>query len=141
MSIATLRPLLAAVQTNGDITDARFAADLLLCICLLQLREYYRWEQGLGFGDTLPRAALGDWLKRREAHWDRLADRPLLPGLKPACAAWHRGDGGQALRAAAGAGATHFALLASALVEIVEGADLGTRLAKRRDDPSAVCRD
>lgn len=79
MSPAALPPLLAAVQLNCDITDARFAADLPLCIYLLQMREFYRWEQGLAFGDELPRAALGDWLARREAHWDRLEGRTLEP--------------------------------------------------------------
>ena len=79
MSPAALPPLLAAVQTNCDITDARFAADLPLCIYLLQMREFYRWEQGLEFGDPLPRAALGDWLARREAHWDTLEGRPFEP--------------------------------------------------------------
>lgn len=79
MNADALAPLLAAVQTNCDITDARFAADLPLCIYLLQMREFYRWEQGLAFGDELPRAALGDWLARREAHWDTLEGRPLEP--------------------------------------------------------------
>jgi hypothetical protein len=79
MSPDALRALLDAVQTNCDIADARHAADLPLCIYLLQMREFYRWQQGLGFGDPLPRAALGDWLSQREAHWDRLADRPLGP--------------------------------------------------------------
>lgn len=78
MSPDALRSLLAAVQTNCDITDARFAADLPLCIYLLQLREFYRWEHGLAFGAPLPRAALGDWLARREAHWDTLAGRALV---------------------------------------------------------------
>ena len=79
MSPHALPPLLAAVQTNCDITDARFAADLPLCIYLLQMREYYRWAQGLAFGETLPRAALGDWLARREAHWDTLDGRSFEP--------------------------------------------------------------
>lgn len=77
MSISALRPLLLAVQTNCDVVDARHAADLPLCIYLLQMREFYRWEQGLVFGDALPRAAVGDWLVRREAHWDALASQSL----------------------------------------------------------------
>lgn len=82
MNAEALAALLAAVQTNCDITDARFAADLPLCIYLLQMRDYYRWEQGLAFGDRLPRAALGDWLARREARWATLEGRALvaLPG-------------------------------------------------------------
>ena len=42
--------LVDAVQTNCDIADARHAADLPLCIYLLQMREFYRWEHGLTFG-------------------------------------------------------------------------------------------
>ena len=38
-----------------------------LCIYLLQMRELFRWEQGLAFGAEVDREALGQWLARREA--------------------------------------------------------------------------
>lgn len=64
--------LVRAVQTNCHIADARHAADMSLCIYLLQMREFYRWEQGLAFGAKLDRPAVGHWLAAREAHWAEL---------------------------------------------------------------------
>jgi len=74
-----LAPLVAAVQANCDIADARHAADLSLCNFLLQMREYYRWEHGLGFDATLDRAVLGRWLAAREQAWAALEERDFGP--------------------------------------------------------------
>lgn len=70
-----LAALVEAVQTNCHIADARHAADLPLCIYLLQMREFYRWEHGLAFGAPLDRAAVGTWLAAREALWAALQAR------------------------------------------------------------------
>ena len=51
--------LIAAVQTNCHIADARHAADMTLCTYLLQMREFHRWERGLGFAATLARDEVG----------------------------------------------------------------------------------
>ena len=67
--------LVAAVQHNCDIADAAHAADLSLCNFLLQMREYYRWQQGLGFDAPLARDALGRWLAETEARWAGLEGR------------------------------------------------------------------
>jgi len=66
-----------AVQTNCHIADARHAGEMPLCIYLLQLREFYRWQRGLAFGAELPRAALGAWIAEREALWDGLAEHAI----------------------------------------------------------------
>jgi hypothetical protein len=71
--------LVAAVQHNCDIADAAHAADLSLCNFLLQMREYYRWRQGLGFGAPLARDAVGRWLAETEARWSALEDEPFVP--------------------------------------------------------------
>ena len=71
--------LVNAVQANCHIADARHAADLPLCIYLLQMREYYRWECGLAFGAALDRDAVGHWLAQREALWSDVEDAPLRP--------------------------------------------------------------
>lgn len=71
--------LVDAVQANCHIADARHAADLPLCIYLLQMREYYRWECGLGFGAALDRDAVGQWLAQREALWSDVEHAPLRP--------------------------------------------------------------
>lgn len=71
--------LARAVQANAHIADARHAADLPLCIFLLQMREYYRWEQGLGYDAAIDRAALGAWLAARERQWKDLEAQPYAP--------------------------------------------------------------
>jgi len=70
--------LTRAVQINCDIADSRHAADLPLCIYLLQMREFYRWEQGLPFGVPLDRQDVGRWLAAREQHWSELEDRDFV---------------------------------------------------------------
>lgn len=42
-----LNVLAGAVQYNCHISDARHGADYSLCIYLMKMREYYRWEQRL----------------------------------------------------------------------------------------------
>ena len=76
----TVPPGLAeAVQTNCHIADARHAADMTLCIYLLQMREFHRWERGLPFGAALARDAVGAWIADREALWSALEDQPFVP--------------------------------------------------------------
>ena len=65
-----------AVQTNCHIADARHAADMTLCIYLLQMREFYRWEEGIAPMHSLSHDAVGSWLTAREALWDQLEDSP-----------------------------------------------------------------
>jgi hypothetical protein len=61
-----------AVQQNCHIADARFAGEYTLCIYLLKMRELYRWEKKLRFGESLPNADVGHWLSAREQHWNEL---------------------------------------------------------------------
>jgi len=70
--ISALMPTLDAVRTNCHISDAQFATNYTLCVYLLKMREYFRWEHGLPFGAALPHDQLTDWLTRRETHWDSL---------------------------------------------------------------------
>ena len=80
MNADTRQALVEAVQANCDIADARHAGELTLCTYLLQLREFFRWQQGRPLGAALARAEVGNWIASREALWDRLqADtyRPL----------------------------------------------------------------
>ena len=76
---SALAALVQTVQTNCHIADARHAADLSLCIYLLQMREFYRWEFDLAFGAALPREAVGRWIAQREALWEELEDRAFEP--------------------------------------------------------------
>jgi hypothetical protein len=74
-----LQALQAGVQHNCHISDARYASDLALCVYLLKMREYYRWEMGYSYGTALSRADIGDWLSRREQLWESLEDKDFVP--------------------------------------------------------------
>jgi hypothetical protein len=70
--LGTLLPALTAVRTNCHISDARHATDYTLCVYLLKMREYYRWENDIPFNAALPHQQLTSWLSEREEHWDSL---------------------------------------------------------------------
>ncbi|MDP2004160.1 MAG: hypothetical protein Q8K45_00645 [Rubrivivax sp.] len=72
-------PVVAAVQSNCHIADERHAGDMTLCIYLLQMREFYRWESGLAFGAPMPRDAIGAWIAERELLWASLAAQDFVP--------------------------------------------------------------
>ncbi len=74
-----LEALRAAVQHNCHVADARHAGEDGLCVYLLKMREYYRWEQGHSFRELLPKAAIADWITRRERLWEALEDAPFEP--------------------------------------------------------------
>lgn len=63
---------------NCHIADARHAADMTLCIYLLQMREYFRWERGAPFGAVLAREEIGTWIAERELLWSSLEDAPFV---------------------------------------------------------------
>ncbi len=67
-----LQPLLTAVQRNCHISDARHAGEYTLCIYLLKMREYFRWEKSYAFRDSLPQGDVGDWLTQREDFWETI---------------------------------------------------------------------
>lgn len=77
--IGTLLPTLEAVRTNCHISDAQFATNYTLCVYLLKMREYFRWEHDLPFGAALPSDELTDWLTRREAQWESLEHARFEP--------------------------------------------------------------
>ncbi len=72
--ISDFAPLLSAVQRNCNIADARHARDMTLCTYLLEMREFYRWEQDLPLGSPPPRDDVGRWITEREALWERISD-------------------------------------------------------------------
>jgi len=79
MNAQQLNILTGAVQHNCHISDARHGADYSLCIYLMKMREYFRWEQRLPYGAVLPKNAVGDWLQAREQLWEQLEDADLVP--------------------------------------------------------------
>ncbi len=74
-----LQPLQADVQHNCHISDARFASDFTMCVYLLKMREYYRWEMGYNYATSLRHAAVGDWLTQRERLWETLEEKAFIP--------------------------------------------------------------
>lgn len=71
--------LRAAVAHNCLIADARHARNHTLCTYLLKMREYYRWEKGYGFADSLPKEELGEWLAEREKLWESVEEESFAP--------------------------------------------------------------
>jgi hypothetical protein len=79
MNAGTRDALVQAVQANCHIADARHATELSLCTYLLQMREFFRWEQGRPFGAALPRAEVGRWIAARETLWEELEAQDYRP--------------------------------------------------------------
>lgn len=67
-----IQNLVETVQNNCHISDARHASDYTLCIYLLKMREFYRWEKSLNYDDELNTDDIGVWLTEREMLWDKL---------------------------------------------------------------------
>lgn len=72
-------PLCETVQKNCDISDAHHAANYTLCVYLLKMREYYRWENGFSYNDILPKEDVGNWVQERESLWEDIEDQTFLP--------------------------------------------------------------
>lgn len=71
--------IIQSVQHNCDISDANFAGNYTLCIYLLKMREYYRWEKKLAFDDNFEKKEMTNWLRNREKSWDQIIDDELQP--------------------------------------------------------------
>lgn len=67
------------VQRNCHISDARHGKEYGLCTYLMKMREYFRWERGLGFDVSLSMDEVGDWLTEREQLWSELQDQEFAP--------------------------------------------------------------
>jgi len=84
--LGILQPTFEAIRTNCHISDARHAGDYTLCVYLLKMREYYRWENNIPFSTKLSNREVTAWLTQREAHWDTLEGRSFedipVPGSR-----------------------------------------------------------
>ena len=67
------------VQRNCHISDAKHAGSYTLCIYLLKMREYYRWETAQAFSNTLSTDDIGEWLTTREGLWQDLEKEDYIP--------------------------------------------------------------
>ncbi len=69
------KDIIESVQYNCNIADSRSASNYTLCIYLLKMREYYRWEKNLAFNEALPKEDIGNWISAREQLWNDLDSR------------------------------------------------------------------
>ena len=67
------------VQRNCHITDAAHAENYTLCVYLLKMREYFRWDQGYDLLGSLPQEGLSNWVSEREALWQSLEASEFVP--------------------------------------------------------------
>lgn len=74
-----MKELKTVVQHNCHISDAQYAGQYTLCIYLLKMREFYRWESQQAFGLSIPRDEVGHWLTQREQLWDTVEDKDYSP--------------------------------------------------------------
>ncbi|MEE9319648.1 MAG: Sfum_1244 family protein [Granulosicoccus sp.] len=74
-----LTRLCATVQANCAISDARFARNYSLCVYLLRMREYYRWQYNIPLGKHMPTDVVRDWVTAKEMHWDDIEEDDYQP--------------------------------------------------------------
>ena len=83
-----VQSLKEAVQRNCHISDALYGRQDTLCVYLMRMRDYFRWERGYGFGDSLPKEEqqarhaekfiVGASPFERERLWESLEEAPLV---------------------------------------------------------------
>jgi hypothetical protein len=67
------------VQTNCHISDALYAGNYTLCIYLLKMREFYRWEIKQAFSIRISKKNVGAWLNEREQLWQSIENKDYSP--------------------------------------------------------------
>jgi len=67
-----IRQLIDSVQLNCHISDARHAGNYTLCVYLLKMREFYRWEKQQTYSKKLSSDDIGAWLSKREQLWEEV---------------------------------------------------------------------
>jgi hypothetical protein len=77
MNDISIQRLAQLVQRNCHISDARHGAEYSLCVYLMKMREYFRWEMKLPLGATLGKEQVGSWLQEREQMWQELEEAEL----------------------------------------------------------------
>ena len=70
--------LVDCVQRNCHIADARHARDMTMCNYLLEMREFFRWENHLPPHLPPPRGEVSTWLAEREALWETLIEESFI---------------------------------------------------------------
>lgn len=76
MSKNVLSSIREQVQYNCHITDATYAGQYTLCVYLLKMREFFRWEIGQEFNSIIDKEKLGQWIVERESLWLDIEEQP-----------------------------------------------------------------
>ena len=82
-SLTDLKPFIADIQYNCDISDARDHGIYSMCTMVLKLRNLYKWEKGLQPWEEPETADLLSWIEEKENYWATIAEesyRPLSAG-------------------------------------------------------------
>jgi len=74
-----IKQLISDVQLNCHISDARHAGNYALCVYLLKMREFYRWEHKYSFSEKLSTDEIGNWLNQREELWEEVENEDYHP--------------------------------------------------------------
>lgn len=74
-----IQELKKQVQLNCHISDAHYAGIYSLCMLLLRLRDYYKWEKGISPWHEPEPADLLQWVEDREAYWEGITDSGFHP--------------------------------------------------------------
>jgi hypothetical protein len=142
--------LISRVRHNCHLSDALHARDYSLCIYLLKMREFYRWEQGFSFDEVLLRGPLGEWLTARENHWEQIQDEEFqtlefsnesYPPFDTEAINGQLNDAGLVYSGGYCGAKPHFFLAELERVEQIEGANIyisGRELARELTAPPAM---
>lgn len=76
ISTMDIKQITNTVQHNCHISDARHAGNYTMCVYLLKMREFYRWEMGHTYSDQMSKDGIGNWITEREALWEAIESEP-----------------------------------------------------------------
>jgi hypothetical protein len=66
--------IIRQILDNCNITDAQHAGLYSTCGLALRLRDLYKWEHGLNPWEEKNSSEILDWIGKKEALWEKLAD-------------------------------------------------------------------
>lgn len=79
LTIDQLQRLIADVQNNCNISDARDHGIYTMCTMVLKLRNLYKWEKGIQPWNEPEPAELLDWIECKENYWETISTAEFSP--------------------------------------------------------------
>ena len=65
------------VQKNCDLVDAEYGQNYGLCIYLLKMRDYYRWQNRIPLHQEIVNKEILNWIADTEERWEGIAGNSL----------------------------------------------------------------